>query len=174
MNTFDENKALAEFDKMAIKIARKYSNYLEFDDLYQIGKISIIEAVRNYDASKGAKLSTHVYNTILFNIKKVNFKQKNSIDSDIDIYELEYVLCDSNDDFTKDVDLSEIINKILLDLTDKQKKIIFMKYIEGYTINEIAKIHGCSHQNISSICKNAEKTINQNIFTQGLSYEMLI
>ena len=59
---------------MAIKLARKYSTFYEFDDLFQIAQISIVEAVRSYDSKRGASLSTHIYNSIDFNIKKLNIE----------------------------------------------------------------------------------------------------
>ena len=63
-----EKEALITFSRMAIKLARKYSTFYEFDDLFQIAQISIVEAVRSYDSKRGASLSTHIYNSIDFNI----------------------------------------------------------------------------------------------------------
>ena len=174
MSKHNELKALNDFDRLAIKLAKKYAKFYEYDDLYQIARIGIIEAVRTYNSEKGTKLLTHVFNTITFNIKKLLMKKTNFtlVTFDDDISEENLIYC--MDDFTKDIENSQTINKILMNLTEKQKNIIFMKYIEGYTVNEIARILGCSHQNISYICKTAEKAINENIFDQGLTYEMLI
>ncbi len=61
-----EKQALIDFDLMALKLSRKYSCQGEFDDLYQMAKISIIEAIRTYDSSKGTKLSTYVFSSIIF------------------------------------------------------------------------------------------------------------
>ena len=44
-----------------------------------------------------------------------------------------------------------------------------MKYIEGYSTAEISQILGCSHQNVSSICKKAEKLMKQKIELQGIT-----
>ena len=46
-------------------IIKRYINYYEFDDLYQVSVMGIIKAFNNYDASIGVKFSTYAYKYIL-------------------------------------------------------------------------------------------------------------
>lgn len=167
VNKINEKQALIKFDKMAIKIAKQYSGKNEFDDLYQVAKIGIIEAARTYNPEK-ASLSTHVFNMILFNVRKLVLKESNLIyippyvkqeikDVMVDIESFD--IADTSTDFTKYIIFNEIFNQLLNPLTKKQREVIKLKYIEGLTVAEIAKVIGCSHQNVSSVCKSAEKAI---------------
>lgn len=54
-----ENKGLI------YSIIKKYTNYYEFDDLYQVSIIGIIKAFNNYDATNGVKFTTYAYKYIL-------------------------------------------------------------------------------------------------------------
>jgi RNA polymerase sigma factor (sigma-70 family) len=167
VNKINEKQALIKFDKMAMKIAKQYSGKNEFDDLYQVAKIGIIEAVRTYKPEK-ASLSTHVFNMILSNVRKLVLKESNLIyippyvkqeikDVMVDIESFD--IADTNTDFTKYIIFNEIFNQLLYPLTTKQREVIKFKYLEGLTVAEIAKVMGCSHQNVSSVCKSAEKAI---------------
>lgn len=177
MDKINEKEALLLYDKMAIKIANKFSNYYEFDDLYQVAKIGIVEGIRTYKKDKGTKLSTHIFNTILINVRKLycqnssiifypnyakNKQRFISLEDSYDVFE--------EKDFASEVILNELIDNLFKTLTDKQKTIIKMKYRDGYSIKEIAEYFNCSHQNISSICKSAEKSITNKARTNGITF----
>lgn len=178
VNKINEKQALIKFDKMAIKIAKKYSGKNEFDDLYQVAKIGIIEAVRTYKPEK-ASLSTHVFNMILCNVRKLIVKESNliyrpnyinsqNIDQLLDIDEFDIV--DTDDNFVNNIIFNQTLNELTISLTNKQKEIIYMKYLEGLTVAEIAAILGCSHQNVSSVCKSAERAISKVVKSGELSF----
>ena len=160
VNKINEKQALIKFDKMAIKIAKQYSGKNEFDDLYQVAKIGIIEAVRTYNPER-ASLSTHVFNMILSNVRKLVLKESNLIY--IPPYvkqEIKDVRVDIESFDIADTNIfNEIFNQLLNPLTQKQREVIKLKYLEGLTVAEIANIMGCSHQNVSSVCKSAERVI---------------
>lgn len=178
VNKINEKQALIKFDKMAIKIAKKYSGKNEFDDLYQVAKIGVIEAVRTYKPEK-ASLSTHVFNMILCNVRKLILKESNLIYRpnyvnskntehllDID----EYEIIDTEDNFVNNIIFNQTLEELTNSLTNKQKDIIKMKYLEGLSVAEIASILGCSHQNVSSVCKSAEKAIFKVVKSGELSF----
>jgi len=178
VNKINEKQALVKFDKMAIKIAKQYSGKNEFEDLYQVAKIGIIEAVRTYNPQK-ASLSTHVFNMILSNVRKLVLKESNLIyippyvkqeikDTFVDIESFDIV--DANTDFTNYIIFNELFNQIINSLTEKQREVIKLKYLEGLTVAEIAAVMGCSHQNVSSVCKSAEKAISKGKTIKDLSF----
>lgn len=159
-----EKQALVDFDLMALKLSRKYSKNSEFDDLYQIAKISIIEAVRSFDKNRGTKLSTHVFSLIMFNLRNYNARNKSiiyqpSYSSDtikrIEIDNLESVL--SEEDHYSEIDFKILLEFAMNSLTNKQREILRLKYLEGLTVTEIAELLKCSHQNV---CKLNSSAIN--------------
>lgn len=164
-----EKQALVDFDLMALKLSRKYSYQGEFDDLYQMAKISIIEAIRTYDSNKGTKLSTYVFSLIMFNLKNYNAKNKSIIfQPSYASQKSERVDFESVDSLTSDNNFSKIDFKLLLDhamstLSEKQRQILKLKYLDGFTISEIANLMQCSHQNISKINSSAISTIQKTL-----------
>ena len=170
-NRLTEHEALITFDRMAIKLARKYSTFHEFDDLFQIAQISIVEAVRSYDSKRGASLSTHIYNSIDFNLKKLVNKNK--------IYYIDKEETNTNEPFYSDFSenklnsliLSNTFEDLLDDLSLRQKEILFMKFIDGMSIKEISNNLNCSHQNISNIIRTIRKNLENKLEKQGLKYQ---
>lgn len=51
-------------------IIKKYCNYYEYDDLYQVGTIGVIKAYNNYKKDKNVKFSTYAYTYILGEVVK--------------------------------------------------------------------------------------------------------
>jgi len=157
-----EKQALIDFDLMALKLSRKYSKGSEFDDLYQIAKISIIEAVRSFDKNRGAKLSTHVFSLIMFNLRNYNTRNRSIIYqpsySSKTIKRIEFDNLESthfNEDHYSEIDFKVLLEAAMDSLTAKQREILKLKYIDGFTITEIAELLKCSHQNVSKLNSSA-------------------
>jgi len=173
----DESTALIKFDKMAIKLALKYSSNHEFDDLYQVAKIGIVEAVRTFDATKNAKLSTHVFNMIIFNLKKfcsrntgIIYYPQNSIEKYSILTLDEATEVPFEDQNFINIEINNFFDNISCDLTDKQKNIIKLKFLDGLSVTEIANKYKCSHQNISNICLKAQYSIKDNLKQMGYDF----
>ena len=65
----NELLSLIEANKNLIyKIALKYKNSYNIEDLYQVGVIGLIEAYKNYDRNSNTKFSSYSYMYILGNI----------------------------------------------------------------------------------------------------------
>ncbi|MBR3161465.1 MAG: sigma-70 family RNA polymerase sigma factor [Bacilli bacterium] len=71
LDIIKENKGLI------CSIIKKYTNYYEFDDLYQVSTIGIIKAFNNYDATNGVKFTTYAYKYILSEV--INFVNNSRI-----------------------------------------------------------------------------------------------
>lgn len=65
LNLIKENK------RLICSIINKYTNYYEFDDLYQVSVIGIIKAYQNFDDSYNVKFTTYAYKYILSEV--INF-----------------------------------------------------------------------------------------------------
>ena len=162
--TVCEKDALTNLDFMARKLARNFSKNFDFDDNYQIAKIAIVEAARTYNINKGAKFSTHAFNVILANLRKQNMVNKRNLRNDN--------LCILNNEvqsFEHDsLNLKLILDQEIDKLSDKQIHILKLRYLEGYSVEEIAKLMNCSHQNISKINSKALSSLKANLAGQGL------
>ena len=166
-----ELQALTEFDPIALKLSKQLTYRNEFDDLYQISKIAIIEAIRTFDPNKGVKLSTHVFVMILSSLRKFDTKNHSLIYQPyytknkfkrIDYDELDLYCSENKVDETE---IKIVLNDCFECLTDKQKLIIKLNYVDGYSITEIAKMLNCSHQNISKLNNKAIKSVQKLLTT---------
>jgi RNA polymerase sigma factor (sigma-70 family) len=150
-----EQEALIHLDPMAKMLAKKYSYCNEFDDMYQIAKIAIVEAVRTYNPKKGAKLSTHAFNMIVSHLRHFNYKSSRFVY----YHEIEENCYDNLDS----VEFKIVLDNQFNNLTAKQKEIIKLRYLDGYSVAEIARLWNCSHQNVSKINLQALQTLKNNL-----------
>lgn len=170
--------------KHAHYVYKRYHGKYALEDLVQEAKLGAIKAYRTYDPTKNVKLITHIYNYInfylshytrydtgLIKIPKAAFSDISKIPEIVDseVFQENYIneKC-KNSSNTDD----SVINKILTSeylsiLTEKEKNILNLIYIEGYTSKEVANIYGVSRQfaNLTAnkaINKIKEKFSNQN------------
>lgn len=57
-------------NKLIYSICNKYSNYMDKEDLYQVGVIGLINAYNNYDFSKNVKFSTYAFPYIVGEVSR--------------------------------------------------------------------------------------------------------
>jgi len=71
MNDIKLLDLIKENKRLICSIINKYTNYYEFDDLYQASVIGIIKAYQNFDDSYNVKFTTYAYKYILSEV--INF-----------------------------------------------------------------------------------------------------
>lgn len=76
-----QEQLIEKFNSMIHSVTRKYTNYVEYEDLYQECCIAIIEAYDKYDSTKGAKLESYMYNVIDWKCKNLVRTNKKHIDT---------------------------------------------------------------------------------------------
>ena len=81
MQDLEFEELIKKFNSMLHMIIRKYTNTLEYEDLYQECCIAILEAYDKYDATKGAKLESYMYNVIEWKCKNLVRSNKKHIDT---------------------------------------------------------------------------------------------
>lgn len=69
MNT-ELNDLIKQNEKLIYSIINEYTNYIDKEDLYQVGVIGIINAYKNFKKEKGVKFSSYAYMYILGEVKK--------------------------------------------------------------------------------------------------------
>lgn len=59
------DKLLKENSNLVHSICSKYTNYMDKEDLYQVGMIGLIKAYNNFDSKKDVKFSTYAFNYVV-------------------------------------------------------------------------------------------------------------
>ena len=110
--------SIKDNENLIYKIASKYSNYYNIDDLYQAGCVGIIKAYKNYKPNNKTKFSTYAYKYILGEMIDFIRKDKKIIISD-EVYELyrKYIKIKEllSSKYEKEISFSEICNYMNID-----------------------------------------------------------
>ncbi len=63
--SYELDEVIKQNSKLVYSVCAKYSNYVDKEDLYQEGKMGLIDAYKNFDKSMGVKFSTYAYSYII-------------------------------------------------------------------------------------------------------------
>ena len=66
-----EEKIILENQNLIYYIANKFKNYPYKEDLYQAGRLGMIEAYKNYNANMNCKFTTYAFNYIYGEMSKL-------------------------------------------------------------------------------------------------------
>ncbi|MBQ9014100.1 MAG: sigma-70 family RNA polymerase sigma factor [Bacilli bacterium] len=69
-NVLTLDDVIKDNSKLVYYICSKYNNYPDKEDLYQVGKMALIDAYKNYDKNFNVKFSTYAYPYILGEVSK--------------------------------------------------------------------------------------------------------
>lgn len=158
--------------RLVVYTAQKFDNAnVCIEDLISIGTIGLIKAVESFDNSKNIKLATYasrcIENEILMHLRKVS-KQKQEVslfeplntDSEGNELCISDVLCNENDDVSKNIDKEDEVSNltyVLENLSKKEKEIMYMRYgfggKEEMTQKQVADYFDISQSYISRIEK---------------------
>lgn len=134
------------------------------DDLYSIGLIGVVKAVNTFNPNKGFTFSAYatqiIRNEILATFRKKRIIPVFSLDEPYqlenrDLVNLSETIADSRM-FEEEVIADMQMKKVLLDLNDREKKIISLS-MDGKKQREIADICGISQPYVSRIIKSIHK-----------------
>ena len=183
----DEEKILKQFNKLIMKhshyVFKRYHGKYALEDLVQEAKLGAIKAYRTFDPNKNVKLITHIYNYIgfylshytrydtgLIKIPNAAFSDSRKIPEIVDseVFQENYI---NEKCKTSSVIDSTVINKLLTEeylsiLTEKEKNIINLIYLEGYTFKEVATIYGVSRQFANLTANKALNKIKEKFSNQ--------
>lgn len=130
---------IKENENLVYKIASRYNNYYNIEDLYQVGVIGIIKASENFNDSINTKFSSYAYKYILGEIIEYIRKDRNIVISD-EIFNLYKKYIRVRDLLFNKLEreplLSEICNFMEIDesyLTKIIETVAFTKSIENDT-----------------------------------------
>ena len=178
LNHKEEEKILSQYNDLIHKISYQYYiNYNKqyaFDDMLQEARLATVKAIRTFDPAKNVKLITHIYNQIKFRFSHYTRSNTGTIKipalvaSDPGKIKPKIVdnqiLYDNSNDKSLTVEISE--NKLLIDdyfkvLNEKQRKILTLIYLEGYTCDEVAEKFNVTRQAVNFTANKALKLIRE-------------
>ena len=172
------NKLIEHNLRLVVFLAKKYENtQVGIEDLVSIGSIGLIKGINTYKVDKNIKLATYasrcISNEILMYLRKnkrvrteVSLDSALNYDAEGNELHLEDILgTDINivpNEYEKMVD-KELLNKEILNLTDRDKEIMVLRYglnnTKEYTQKEVAEMLGISQSYISRIEKKVVKKL---------------
>ena len=127
-----EHQLIVEHTPLVVYLAKSFRSNIDLDELIQIGRIGLLEAIRNYDTSKNTKLSTFAYPYIKYKILRY-------IDKEYKWHKNHSSLTFSNKYYEPNNEIFDITPI----LTDKESKTIELR-LAGNTFKEIATQLGCT------------------------------
>lgn len=137
------SKLINDNENLIYRITHYFSNYLNKEDLFQVGCIGLIKAYQNYKEDYGTKFSTYAYPYILGEIKK-------------------YVRED------KGIKISRDISKLNLKI-ERANLILSQKLMRVPTYKELSEYLGIDEYYISeALCtSNVLQSLDQSIANEG-------
>lgn len=75
--TCDLNQIIKQNSNLVYGVCAKYSNYFDKEDLYQEGKMGLIDAYKNFDKTKNVKFSTYAFPYIVGRVSNYVRENKN-------------------------------------------------------------------------------------------------
>ena len=175
------NKLIEHNLRLVAHIVKKYyTTYPDQDDLISVGTVGLIKAIDSFNAENGAKFATYagkcLQNEILMYFrsqkKHANVTSINDpVDVDKDGNPLTYLeIIASPDDIVDSIDrkikLEKILYAIKNSLTDRERKIMMLRYginknRKSYAQRDVAKILNISRSYVSRLEKSAIDKIRE-------------
>lgn len=94
--TPEEEKKVVDNQRIIFKVLKNLNLGNKIEDFYDVGLIALVEAVKNYDESKGS-LSNHIYKSVKWKVCNYLAKPKDCLNEATSFTYFEYLLS-SNDD----------------------------------------------------------------------------
>lgn len=76
-STYSLENIISQNKNLVYGICSKYSNYMDKEDLHQVGMIGLINAYKNFDSKKNVKFSTYAFPYIVGEVSKYVRENKN-------------------------------------------------------------------------------------------------
>jgi RNA polymerase sigma factor for flagellar operon FliA len=152
---------LAFVRRVASMLRRRLPSHLEFDDLVSAGTIGMIEALDRYDAERGVAFSTFAYARIrgamLDEARRLRTDPLGAGKGRGTAGE------DAAEALTpgpgRHAELAELLREVL-ELPPRERKAVALR-AQGYSLAEIASLHGCSETRASQLLAQARLRLEE-------------
>ncbi|MBS4535798.1 sigma-70 family RNA polymerase sigma factor [Clostridium sp. D2Q-14] len=156
---FAKEELIEKFRPLILSsMKRYYFNNQEFEDLLQEGFEVIIKGIKDFDKKKGVKfpgylktiLNFHYLNKLRNNKQMISLNMPIGEDESITLLDTLESEIDIEEEYIKDEETNELYNSLEV-LTQRQKEIIILFYVERLKISEIAVKLGISYRTVINI-----------------------
>lgn len=175
-----EEEVLQKYNKLILKLSHKkfksYGGKYPLEDIIQEAKIGAIRALRGYDPTRNVKLLTHLHNYINFYLSHftradtglIKIPKTTQVDNeklpeiiDNGVFQVNFLneRCPLQENENKITENKIILDECFSILTEKEKTILKLVYLEGYTYNEVADYYNVSRQYCNAVAAKAIQKI---------------
>ncbi len=98
----------------------------------------------------------------------IDFYRRQAVRSGVSLSEMNYEIPDKSTNFSEQVLTQDSLRRALSNLTEKQSQVVILKFIEGYSNEEIAKIIGKSVGAVKLLQFRALKSLREYFSEEGL------
>lgn len=167
---------IQKYQKMIENINRCWGNT---EDGIQEGIMGLLKALELYDIEKNVKFSTFAYYWILQRIRRYREKEyyrtsckqimkiqrgKTKKVREIEAKEYFQAMQEKAENTELKVYTEQLIQKVC---TERERKILYTVYVQGYTYAEIGKEMGLTQQRITAILKRILQKIRREIYANN-------
>ena len=154
-----------------VSIKRYYNRPDQYEDLIQDGNLRVLEAIGDYDFNKGIHFLGYIKTVLRYMyLDKHKERLQSSLNEKLGDGEKELVdLLLSNDrdilDAMVDRESYQALYRAISRLTERQRQVVILYYMEGLTMEAIGKRLGISYRTVV----NLKATALENLKYRGLS-----
>jgi len=150
MDNFEDYWKSSDVQNIMNKVANRYKNAIDFDDIESIKMQTLWKCIDKYDSSRGTKFTSYLYAQITFAFKNKLKKKRIEFNND----SLEKV-------DTKNRSRMEVFD-ILTGLDPELKDVIDKRFYHNMTMVEIGESNGYSRETARRRLKKAIKMCRKN------------
>ena len=169
-----------DYIRMMVALNYTPNTLLDRDDLFSVGLRAVVQAIRNYDPSKGMKLRTHIISrahwAILHEIHDVTGPggRKLTASTDCPVFKgspdgptfTEAVPDVSQPPAWQAASLSIEVSEVraaLADLSEGEREAVALYYLKGVSMRTIGKMAGLTRQGIANRIRRALPKLRESI-----------
>ena len=159
------------------KMAHKYKNIADFDDLVSLGNIGLAKAYNTFDETKGYKFITY-YSRLVVNEMLMQFRKTKRKMKDVSIYKVLHKDSEGNEltimdlkkddnaeEFIADCENNEVLKLVINEFAKNEDKrlidILRLRIIENKNQMDVSRITGVSQTQVSRLEKKIHDKLNK-------------
>lgn len=172
------NELVKNLEGMIISIIKPYSTKVAFEELYQVGWVTVMRCLQGYKVNSGVLFTSYAYTAIKREIRsyvKKELKHASKYDDDGNcihsvislnamiqerivgtVITMEEIIADNSIDVEKDVIIKysiPIIKSIVNKIPNEKQKMIILLYLKGDKQNKIAEFMEVTPGYVSRVVK---------------------
>jgi len=150
---FEEYWNSSDIQNIMNKVANRYKNSIDFDDIESIKMQTLWKCMDKYDSERGTKFTSYVYQQLSFAFKNKIKKKRREFN------------VESIEDIDRRLQNRMEVKDILMGLDPEYTDILHKRYYQNMTMMEIGKSNGYSRETARRRLKKAIKICQNNCFS---------